>query len=297
MPWTESRTRDEWLAEVRRRGERMRRRRRMALSAVGALALVLPMAALASMTGGDPDPDLRVTAAGPGPAREAVGDVLLPLVETTVLEAEPPGPTIVPGGSGAEPGWRPSIQPAPPTTVGVHARAGSASGATVDEPVVRSGPATTVAAGRPDDSVSSSPAQLPPNGSPPTTDPSLTTCPTSHVTVTVTPGRQAYGPGERVTWSSTITNTSATTCLMSGRAFFHVEDNMGNKVGQFAHTADFQMPVKAEPGKSITNSHSWDQQDCSGSTCRQVPPGRYTVVAAWTEAAPYVGSGSFDIGG
>ncbi|MDQ4069987.1 MAG: hypothetical protein M3203_11035, partial [Actinomycetota bacterium] len=60
MPWTESRSRDEWLAEVRRRGERIRRRRRLAVSAVGAVALLVPGAALVSLSSaGGPDPQLR----------------------------------------------------------------------------------------------------------------------------------------------------------------------------------------------------------------------------------------------
>jgi hypothetical protein len=296
LPWTESRSREEWLAEVRRRGERMRRRRRMAFSALGALVLIVPVAALASFTGGDPDPALEVTAAGPGPARAADGGAPPTIVVTTSLEAQPPGPTIVPE-AGAEPGSTPPVEPQPVTTE-VHRRASSVNGVPSEDPVIRPTPTTTVAAGRPDDGNSSSPVQPPPtNVTPPTTDPTLTTCPTSGVDVTVSMGKAAYAPGERVTWSSTLTNVSGTTCLVSGRAFFHVEDSAGKRVGNFAYTADFQLPVRAEPGKSITNSLSWDQKDCSSGACLQVPAGTYTVVAAWTEAAPYIGEGTFQIGG
>jgi hypothetical protein len=83
---------------------------------------------------------------------------------------------------------------------------------------------------------------------------------------------------------------------VSGRAFFHVEDATGATVASFPHTADFQLPVKAEPGRTFTNSFSWDQTDCGPGPCAQVPAGTYTVVAEWTEAGPYVGRGSFSIG-
>ena len=299
MPWTESRTREEWLAEVRRRGERIRRRRRVALSVVGALAMALPVSALVSMTGGDPSPDLRVTAAGPAPRQgPAIGGVLPPIVTTTSLEAEiAPGSPTEPAAA-AEPGRVPAAEASPPTTAAeVHRRLGSINGAPIDDPVVRPSPTTTVAEGGSAGNSSSSPALAAPSTPPPTTDPALTTCPVSEVEVVVTVERSNYASGETVQWTSTLTNRSATTCLVSGRAFFHVEDVNGKIVGSFPYTADFQLPVKAEPGKTFESGRSWDQTDCSANPCALVPAGRYTVVASWTEAAPYVGRGSFQIGG
>ncbi|MGH9264663.1 MAG: hypothetical protein ACRD1D_08220 [Acidimicrobiales bacterium] len=303
MPWTESRTREEWLAEVRRRGERIRRRRRVTLSVAGALAMVLPVSALVSMTGGDPDPELRVTAAGPAPRQGPVmGGALPPIVTTTSLEAEiAPAP---PAGAAAaaEPGRVPAAEPSPPTTTAeVHRRAGSINGVPYDDPVVRASPTTTAGpgggtiGGNSSSGTSAAPAQ--PGTPPPTTDPALTTCPVSEVEVVVTVERSTYASGETVEWTSTLTNRSATTCLVSGRAFFHVEDVNGKIVGSFPYTADFQLPVKAEPGKTFQSGGSWDQRDCSANPCALVPAGRYTVVASWTEAAPYVGRGSFQIGG
>jgi len=64
---TESRSRDEWLAEVRGRGERIRRRRRVTAALVGALALVLPVTALTTFLGGDGPRSVELTAAGPAP--------------------------------------------------------------------------------------------------------------------------------------------------------------------------------------------------------------------------------------
>ena len=132
---------------------------------------------------------------------------------------------------------------------------------------------------------------------PPAPDPSLTVCPVSQVRVTVTPQKATYALGEMVRWSSTLENRSGTTCLVSGRAFFHVEDTSGKTVGSFAYTADFQRPVKAEPGQTFSSALSWDQRDCSGGSCVQVPSGTYVIVAEWTEAGPFVGRGSFQIGG
>lgn len=208
MPWTESRTREEWLAEVRRRGERIRRRRRVALSVVGALALVLPVSALVSMTGGDPDPNLRVTAAGPGQGSTAAG-ALLPIVTTTSLEAEIAH--VPPSGSAAaaEPGSVPSAEASPPTTAEVHRRAGAVNGrAPYDDPVVRPAPTTTLGEGGSTGNSSSSPALAAPSAPPPTTDPTLTTCPVSEVEVVVTVERSNYASGETVQWTSTLTNLS-----------------------------------------------------------------------------------------
>ncbi|HEX2117698.1 MAG TPA: hypothetical protein VHF91_00820 [Acidimicrobiales bacterium] len=299
MPWTESRTREEWLVEVRRRGERIRRRRRVALSVVGALAMVLPVSALVSMTGGDPDPNLRVTAVGPGPGQgSTAAGALLPIVTTTSLEAEIAHVPSTGSAAAAEPGSVPSAEASPPTTAEVHRRAGAVNGrAPYDDPVVRPTPTTTLGEGGSTGNSSSGPTLAAPSAPPPTTDPALTTCPVSEVEVVVTVERSNYASGETVQWTSTLTNRSATTCLVSGRAFFHVEDVNGKIVGSFPSTADFQLPVKAEPGKTFQSGRSWDQTDCSANPCALVPAGRYTVVASWTEAAPYVGRGSFQIGG
>ena len=55
------------------------------------------------------------------------------------------------------------------------------------------------------------------------------------------------------------------------------------------------MPVPAEPGKTFTSTFTWDQKDCAGPACTQVPAGTYTVTADWTESGPYKGSTTFQI--
>ena len=122
-------------------------------------------------------------------------------------------------------------------------------------------------------------------------------CPPEGVRVLVATDQSSYAPGQTVRWTSTLENRSATACLLPSRAYFRVENAAGKVVGAFATTADYRMPVKAEPGKVFTSSLGWDQKDCSGSACVQVPAGTYVVVADWTEGGSFTARGSFQIGG
>ena len=298
MPWTESRSRDEWLAEVRRRGERIRRRRHLAVSAVGAVALLVPGYAVLSLSSvGEPDRSFQVAAGGP--VTTAASGAELP----SVMGSDDVAPTttaLVPS---------PAVPPAGPsfstTTIEVHRRGASVESVPVrDEPVVRAAPPLTpttagerngAAQGTLSGAANSAGAAPPASTAVPTTAASPPPCPASEVRVTVTLEKSAYAPGETVRWSSTLENRSASTCLVSGRAFFHVENGSGTTVGSFPYTANYMLPVPAEPGKTITNTGSWDQRDCSASPCVQVPAGPYVVVAEWTEGGPYVGRGSFQI--
>ena len=113
--------------------------------------------------------------------------------------------------------------------------------------------------------------------------------------MTVRTDRTAYAPGQVVQGASTLENRSATACLLPTRAFFRIVNGAGKDVGSFAYTADFRFPVPAEPGKTFTSTFTWDQKDCAGSACVQVPPGTYTVVADWRESGPYTGSTTLQI--
>ena len=294
MPWTESRSRDEWLAEVRRRGERIRRRRRLALSAVVAVALVGPAFAMVSYTaGGGGQRQLQVAAEGPPSTRAAAG----PSLPAVIAEGQALPTTTTLAGAAALPEVTAPSGPlySTTTTAEVHRRVSPINGVpSYGDSVVRATPSTTSAE---NDSVRSSPVMpASPSSTLPPADGGLSACPTGDVKVTVTVDKPSYAPGDTVSWSSTLENRSSTTCLMSGRAFFHVEDTAGKIVGSFAYTANYMLPVKAESGKTITNTGSWDQQDCSGPTCKQVAAGTYVVVAGWTEGGPWVGRASFQIG-
>lgn len=320
MPWTGSRSRDEWLAEVRRRGERIRRRRWLATVVVGALALAMPVGVVATLLGARSDRGVELTATAPGPAVGGEGSA--PTIPTTVAGGDTPALS----GATAEQGTPPSGGVSPPTTAEVHGRVASVngsppppsptSGPPADDPVVRAAPAApsgnsgsatgapSVPGGPPGASTGSgaasgglgaSPSAPGPPAPAPTDDPPPAPCPAADVDVTVTTEKGAYAPGETVTGSSSLVNRSATTCLLPTRAFFRILDARGRTVSSFAYTMELRMPVEAEPGRTVTSGFTWDQQDCSGSSCAQVPAGTYVAVADWSETGPYTGRVSFRI--
>ena len=269
----------------------------MALSAVVAVALLGPAFAMVSYpSGGGVDRQLQVAASGPAPTSDAAG----PSVPTVFAESDAiPTTTARPGAVALPEVTAPSGPLYSTTTAVVHRREGSVNSVPpADHPVVRAAPPTTnpIGAGGTGSAQSGAAMPVSPATTAPPADSGPSACPTGDVKVSVTVDKPTYASGERVSWSSTLENRSSTTCLMSGRAFFHVEDTAGKIVGSFAYTADYMLPVKAEPGKAITNTGTWDQQDCSGPTCKQVAAGTYVVVAGWTEGGPWVGRASFQIG-
>lgn len=151
-----------------------------------------------------------------------------------------------------------------------------------------------------DDGNQSSPVQSIPSGQepvgPPPVDPSLAACPTDQVGVTVTTGKTAYARGETVTGSGTIENRSSTACLIPARVFFTIENSAGEIVSDFAYTADYRMPSKAEPGQSFSGTFTWEQGNCDLPFCEQVPDGTYTAVGRWTEGASFSARASFQVG-
>lgn len=297
-PWTEQGSRDAWLAEVVRRGERIRSRRRMTATAVVAAALLGPAIVATSLSaGGEGGRQLRVAAGGPasagagGELPSVMGGTDAPAGEIPPAPAERTAP--------AEPQYLLT------TTTAVAARAAGGSpppdpsARVVDDPVVRPAPATGPPSGS-TGGTSSSSANSGPRAVPSTTvppqQPALAACPAADVRVTVSTERSTYAPGETVRFSSTLENRSATACLVSGRAFFSVENGAGRTVSSFAYTMEYMLPVRAEPGQAFTNRGTWDQQDCSGPACVQAAAGTYVVAAGWTEGGPYTGRGSFQIG-
>jgi hypothetical protein len=165
----------------------------------------------------------------------------------------------------------------------------------VDDPVVRPAPITTVP---PSDGGSVSSPVLPAASpaAPPPVRREPVACAASEVLVVVVTEKATYAPGETVRGTSTLENRSTSTCLLPTRAFFRIENSAGTLVSSFAYTTEFRLPVAADPGKSFISSFTWDQQDCSGSACVQVPAGRYTAVAEWTESGPYAAQSSFQVG-
>ena len=296
MPWTESRSRQEWLDEVKRRGERLRRRRRLTFATLAAVALVLPATALATVLGnGAEDRDVHLAVAGPPPTGEVAGAgpttgagdaPPMPPPEATTTTTAEPQLRVEAGHGRTEP-------PTPSLSV------------PTDDPVLRRPGATNPAATPPGNSssdpntpIASEPAMPPPAPvAPPTTAPGAANCPSSDVRVTVTTEKATYAPGETVRGATTIENRSAGACLLPTRGFVRIMNTAGKDVSSFAYTMEYRIPVLAEPGKTFTTPFTWDQKDCSGSACVQVPAGTYNVAADWTEGGPYFGRGSFTIGG
>ncbi len=131
---------------------------------------------------------------------------------------------------------------------------------------------------------------------PPGGDPSLAACPPADVAVTVTTGKASYAPGETVTGSSTLENRSSTACLVPARVRWAVQDLAGNDVSGFAYTADYALPVKAEPGQSFPGTFSWNQNDCRDVPCVPVAPGTYVLVGRWSEGGSFSAQATFQVG-
>lgn len=254
-----------------------RGRSRLALPIVAALAMVLAAGALIAFGGDDGDgTDLRLTAGAPAPAEFVAPTDVVP----------PPAPPNQPPTGEVPPEATTTTAVDGLSVTRVHPRTGP------DDPVVRP-PAA-------DPSGSTSSPVLPPPQSTtvaPGAGAAPAPCPASEVRVTVATDRPAYASGQTVQGSSTLENRSASACLLPTRAFFRIVNAAGKDVSSFAYTADFRMPVRADPGKTFTSIFTWDQKDCTGSACAQAPPGTYTVTADWTESGPYTGRATFHITG
>lgn len=279
MPATEParpRTRDEWLAEVRRRGGRLRRRRRIALGTVLAVVLVVP--ALAYVVSNRPGPrSVSVSAAGPTMATT-------PAVESPV----------------APPTTTDTTSPAVPTTVEIHRRIDAINGSPVpprpgprpgDDPVGH--PPTTVASGGAAGAPASSVPAVP-NGEAVAMPP----CAAADVVVTVAVDQPAYKPGQAVKGTTSIQNRGTVTCLLAPRENVTIDDATGREVGNFTYTQEFREPVQAAPGRNLSATFTWDERDCSSPPCVPAPAGSYTVVARWVMPGATYGpaTASFTVG-
>ena len=303
MAWTESRSRDEWLAEVRRRGERLRRRRQMTIALVGALAMVVPFSAAAAgfLTAGS-DPGQELSVAGPAPAGQGTGPVTsrevepapgITLPDEPMPAGEPGTPTTIPGLSvenlhrRTDPQLPPgdgTVTQAPPVTI-----------PPADDPVVRSTitvppPATTA-------SPRLTPNQATPSGTAagaPAT--ALAACPAEALQLDVVPTKATFSLGETVSGMFFLQTRQAGDCVITLPASFRIEHVATGKVlGTVGATSEFPSPARAEPGKMPTSTFSWDQSDCSGAACAQAAPGLYQAVAVWSDGGPYRAWGEFRI--
>jgi hypothetical protein len=302
LPWTESRSREEWLAEVRRRGERMRRRRQFSIAIAGAFALVLPMSAVAGYLAGQPDRTMELSVAGQATAGGVTTDpddraisqlapaVALPTTTTTIAEVHNRLATV--GGGSVAPTVPPVDDPVvrlTPTTLPLATGSGGGGGGTAASPLL--------AANAPQ--ASSEPA-------PP--------CAASEFRLTVTMDKDAFAAGERVRGSSVLEKRSPGTCAMPNWwieiAFLDgAGKDMSELVQESGSSQSFDQDRKmtdscreggdcrrvVETGPVYTHTFYWGTLDCSapyagpvvpvapdGSNCVPFPAGGYSVVATWT---------------
>lgn len=315
MPWTESRSRDEWLAEVQRRGGRIRRRRRVSLAVVGAFALVLPVSVAATVLRHGPERAVEMQVAGPAPA----GAGRTPT--TTPVEAE------AGAGAGGLAAATPSEVTPPPagapsttTTTEVHRRAATINGLVEPAPprsvppaaesiVERSTttlapPGHAVAAGAGGGKPVSSTTVALTNSEP------LPTCPAEVLQIDVVPTKATFALGETVMGVGLIQvrTAVATACRLPRPASFRIEEvGTGKVLGSVPATTEPGSPATAEPGRYDMgiNNFAWVPRECGGgpqantvpsSACTQVPPGLYQAVIEWADGGPDRGWGEFRIG-
>ena len=294
MAWTESRSRDEWLAEVKQRGGRIRRRRRLVAALLGALAVIVPVSGLATFLGAEPARNQQLSVAGP--ARERTVEATratgvdappepAPADEpVTTTRVSPPQLEDVPRRLEPDQPVRGFVPPATPSTI-----------PSADDPVVRS--TTTVPAAR-----NTSSSILTPNqstagaASAGPAGPALTPCPADGLQIDVVPSKATFALGETVRGTFFVQTYRATDCLVAMPSTFRIENvATGAIVGSAPSITEFLSPIKAD-GKMYTSTFSWDQRDCSGPTCTPVPPGLYQAVAEWSGGSAYRGWGEFRIG-
>lgn len=325
MPWTESRSREEWLAEVRRRGTRIRRRRRVGFGVVGALALVLPVSITAGVLRVGPERAVELSVAGPAPAASDARPT------TTTGESSAAGPdlgggvigTAVSGGTGgrAPATSPPAGAPSETTTTEVHQRVATINGAAEptppssvprrDDPVAGGDNSST----KPRSSSAAAPtgagtAVESPTGSSAAPSTTPKPCAASDVKVAVTTDKAVYAMGEMIRGAFTLERAAGVDCVLehvdpdgtvSSRVSYHTENSAGRIVEQNGGESRSAFGAPFEPRKSYSFGFTWDQKDCSSAVdretpdrtaCLQVLAGTYVFIGEWGGA--YYGEPKWD---
>ena len=304
MPWTESRSREEWLAEVQRRGTRIRRRRRIGMGVVGAFALVLPMSAVATtVMNGTPAREMEVSAAGPSPT------ATVPTTSPIVGSISGGGGMAVVSPLEESP---PVGAPSTTTTTEVHQRVATGNGSSVeptaprsvspaDDPVVAAlaplGNASIAGAGGADIQPTPS-TTLPPRPRP-------TTCTAADARVTLAMDQASYAGGQAVTGFATLAKTSQSDCWLElvsdgsvyTRIYFRVEDATGRsewfegtEISQCClEPADgARLLADFEPQTSMTFRFVLETSNCPDSRqCVLRSAGTYSIVAEFMSRSSF----------
>lgn len=155
---------------------------------------------------------------------------------------------------------------------------------TTQAPTTTRRPATTlapVAATRPPVATSSTTGRTP--------------CSAAVLSVTVATDKAVYRPGETVQASATLRNSSLAPCYYAsytgGGSFETVGGQPVKQLPVFIADAFTDRPL--DPGATLTQNPTWDQQVCA-TNCSQAPPGTYRVRVSWGFAGPPIeGSATF----
>ena len=275
MAWTyedeqPTRTRDELLSKVQRRGHELRRRRRASrrLVSVGALVAVVGIVG-ALTTGSGGDRQVQVATEGPPPTTAAEPPSEPALNQS---QAVPAGPSTTAAGPLTLPGLSPDPMPAPPPSPGPMPAPPPGGTTVTTPPATWSIPSTTPTAGPATTSTSTAPRQP--------------RCGAEHLTVTAAPDKPAYGPGERVMVTSTILNRTAAVCYywVSYSFSYVVSDSAGRPIISGTTHDDAFEDIPLAPGETVTRTDaSWNQIICTGDirTCTRAAPGDYTIRVTW----------------
>lgn len=297
MPWTASRSRDEWLAEVRRRGARLRRRRRLLVALAGVVAVALPTAGAITVLGGAGGRPVELHVAGPA---GVAGSTTVPelLAPSTTVDTGPTSTVEIHRRIAAVNGL--PVPASPASTV-------PATGDTLDVRAVHDAPAPP---GRPPiPGVTSSVAAAPPSTTVPADAP---TCAPADVKVAVTTTKAFYAPGEMVSGYFTLVKDLASNCrlertdadgVLYTRSSVRYEDASGKirAADEMTTMSSPSVPASYEPQASYTRGFVWDQRDsyqkdCTVMPCLQVPAGTYAVILDWSGGGTDAGRASIQIG-
>lgn len=257
MAWTDdsgpTRSRDELLDHVVRRGTALRRRRQLLTGAVAGLAAVTLGISLVALVSRDTSSNTDIlTASGAGTSSTAAlhgAAAAVDAVPDSTTTTTAPAPVVT------------SVVPRPsssPTTAGP-------------------APATTPTTAAP-------PATAAPTV-PATTTTTISNCTVADLTAASTTDKATYAAGETVKVSGTIRNTSSRPCLYGFSFTATFKDATGKTVSLTvaSHGDYFNGPPVFNPGQTYDASHQWNQQICVPETgaCAQAPAGTYAGVITW----------------
>ena len=111
----------------------------------------------------------------------------------------------------------------------------------------------------------------------------LVACSAAALAASVTTDNTSYALGKTVLATSRVVNRGATTCTFPDDAVQVINDQNATIFWcWFSHEQHFtNFSGGLEPGRSLTDTCSWQQQDLRTASRAQVPPGTYRFLVTW----------------